>query len=233
MSGRSTAKSKMMVPSAMRMMVPSAMRRPKQDSVKKVSQTRMRAKSSLSCPSSMPQKESTVCTYAHIGISCDACGMLPIIGDRYKCTVRDNYDLCSRCHSSRNNSAIKKYPCILIQEAENLQTPLDTVSMYSNVPANVDVCLRCYGGMSDKIKVMMGPLEEMSIIGRGYQYNNLDLITCDICSRKASDFLFPAAAAAAGEAGDAPTGGVVNVPPVCGVFDQLLAGSVFDVFKRG
>lgn len=33
----------------------------------------------------------------HVGVECDACGVKPIVGDRYKCYVCDDYDLCSNC----------------------------------------------------------------------------------------------------------------------------------------
>jgi next-to-BRCA1 protein 1 len=36
----------------------------------------------------------------HPGVECDACGMHPIVGVRYKSTVRDNFDLCESCKSS-------------------------------------------------------------------------------------------------------------------------------------
>jgi len=36
----------------------------------------------------------------HAGVSCDACGKRPILGIRYKCTGRDNYDLCSDCEKN-------------------------------------------------------------------------------------------------------------------------------------
>lgn len=35
----------------------------------------------------------------HRGVMCDACGVGPIIGIRYKCTGRDDYDLCSECEA--------------------------------------------------------------------------------------------------------------------------------------
>jgi hypothetical protein len=31
----------------------------------------------------------------HFRVICDVCGINPIIGDRYKCSVREDYDLCS------------------------------------------------------------------------------------------------------------------------------------------
>lgn len=36
----------------------------------------------------------------HEGVSCDGCKMNPIIGIRYKCTVRPNFDLCEYCEAS-------------------------------------------------------------------------------------------------------------------------------------
>lgn len=35
----------------------------------------------------------------HVGVQCDVCGVTPIVGDRYKCYVCDDYDLCSNCES--------------------------------------------------------------------------------------------------------------------------------------
>lgn len=35
----------------------------------------------------------------HDRVSCDGCGMKPIVGPRFKCTVRDNFDLCSGCEA--------------------------------------------------------------------------------------------------------------------------------------
>ena len=33
----------------------------------------------------------------HRGVECDGCGQAPIAGDRYKCSVCDNFDFCSTC----------------------------------------------------------------------------------------------------------------------------------------
>ena len=35
----------------------------------------------------------------HVNVTCDGCNMSPIVGPRYKCLVRDDFDLCTRCNS--------------------------------------------------------------------------------------------------------------------------------------
>lgn len=40
-------------------------------------------------------------TVEHHGITCDECGMNPIKGIRYKCTVREDFDLCENCEAKR------------------------------------------------------------------------------------------------------------------------------------
>jgi hypothetical protein len=35
----------------------------------------------------------------HLGVTCDGCGMDPIVGIRFRCTVRHNYDLCATCEA--------------------------------------------------------------------------------------------------------------------------------------
>ena len=45
-------------------------------------------------------KASPVVRQAHLGIMCDGCGIKPIVGSRYKCTVRESFDLCERCEAS-------------------------------------------------------------------------------------------------------------------------------------
>lgn len=35
----------------------------------------------------------------HLGVVCNGCGVGPIQGTRFKCLVRDDYDLCTACHA--------------------------------------------------------------------------------------------------------------------------------------
>lgn len=38
----------------------------------------------------------------HRGVKCDGCGMLPIIGPRYKCKDCQDFDLCHQCCVEQN-----------------------------------------------------------------------------------------------------------------------------------
>ena len=39
----------------------------------------------------------------HEGVECDGCGMNPIRGIRYKCTIRKNYDVCATCEERQSH----------------------------------------------------------------------------------------------------------------------------------
>ena len=45
----------------------------------------------------MPNMTIEEASAIHYGVACDNCGVYPIRGPRYKCSVRKNYDLCSIC----------------------------------------------------------------------------------------------------------------------------------------
>lgn len=57
-------------------------------------------------------------TNIHRYIRCDECNMNPIIGIRYKCTGREDYDLCEKCESKK----IQPYPMIKIIEPLEVKT---------------------------------------------------------------------------------------------------------------
>ena len=40
----------------------------------------------------------------HTGYGCDACGMKPITGTRYKCSTCPDHDLCSECVLKDDNA---------------------------------------------------------------------------------------------------------------------------------
>ncbi|KAF4673298.1 hypothetical protein FOL47_010739 [Perkinsus chesapeaki] len=60
----------------------------------------------------------------HLGIQCDLCGELPIVGPRFKCRKCKDYDLCQKCFDLENPSkAIHDHP----KSSFRTLTPLDTI----------------------------------------------------------------------------------------------------------
>uniref|UniRef100_A0A7S3HT26 Uncharacterized protein n=1 Tax=Spumella elongata TaxID=89044 RepID=A0A7S3HT26_9STRA len=49
----------------------------------------------------VPTAATTKNPAVHLGVGCDGCRMSPIVGTRYKCAVREDYDLCAACESRR------------------------------------------------------------------------------------------------------------------------------------
>jgi hypothetical protein len=64
---------------------------------------------------------------AHANVECDACHQNPLLGTRFKCSLCDNYDLCSECEDKRVHPAdhplIKIPPPSVIQAAEDKEAP--------------------------------------------------------------------------------------------------------------
>lgn len=48
----------------------------------------------------------------HTSVTCDECGMSPIIGIRFKCAIRHDFDLCGKCEAKK----IQPYPMIKITD---------------------------------------------------------------------------------------------------------------------
>jgi hypothetical protein len=50
----------------------------------------------------------------HVGIRCDECGVCPILGTRYKCSGRHDYDLCAHCEGRRH----QPFPMVKIYSSD-------------------------------------------------------------------------------------------------------------------
>lgn len=77
-------------------------------------QKKTRASSRDESCSHVPPKAhiSTYKTLAvHEGVRCDKCLVTPLLGTRYKCAVRRNYDLCQACAGEDESG----YPCLMIK----------------------------------------------------------------------------------------------------------------------
>ena len=62
-----------------------------------------------------PKKEEN--KKVHVGIHCNGCGVNPIVGNRFKCAICDNFDYCEKCESLHKDS--HKHPFIKIYSPEN------------------------------------------------------------------------------------------------------------------
>jgi len=51
----------------------------------------------------------------HCNVTCDECGMCPIYGERFKCTVRNDFDLCAKCEASR----VQPFPMVKMTATRN------------------------------------------------------------------------------------------------------------------
>jgi hypothetical protein len=52
----------------------------------------------------------------HAGYTCDRCGMQPITGIRYRCSVRPNYDLCEKCEAAEE----QPHPMVKIRQPSKM-----------------------------------------------------------------------------------------------------------------
>lgn len=75
----------------------------------KIAKTLEKKEVKLKAPA--PKKEEN--KKIHVGIHCNGCGANPIIGNRFKCAVCDNFDYCEKCENlnkdSHNHPFIKIY----------------------------------------------------------------------------------------------------------------------------
>jgi len=71
---------------------------------------------------------------AHVGVSCDACGQHPICGNRYKCSVCSDYDLCSTCEAKDVHQA--DHPLIKMRSPAPVAAPTEPARPHG-VPASV------------------------------------------------------------------------------------------------
>jgi len=92
------------------------------------------------------QTNSSLEEAVHQHVSCDECGMSPIRGDRFKCTVRHDYDLCATCE------AYKVQPFPMIKFSRPRMTPFAHCRRIKsgNRPCKWQECLRKFASANVK-----------------------------------------------------------------------------------
>jgi hypothetical protein len=91
----------------------------------------------------------------HDNVKCDGCGAFPITGDRFKCTVCPDFDLCSPCE--QKNTHPSSHPLLKLKEAPRRDihygvtcdgcgvAPIKGVRFKCLVCPNYDLCGPCEG----------------------------------------------------------------------------------------
>jgi len=73
----------------------------------------------------LKEKEGKQAQVEHSKYECDGCGVFPIKGIRYKCSVRPDYDLCEKCEASGKHS---EHPMLKIRKPEH--APIGIMCQY-------------------------------------------------------------------------------------------------------
>merc|ERR1712087_173580 len=111
----------------------------------------------------------------HFGVECDLCATYPIIGDRYKCTVRSDWDCCSKCEATRKCD----YPLIKYKKASKqhqnaafngLQEIFGKLSMENDDEKKECVDVDCVCGA------------KMDYVRARDAYKRCNTVYCDLCS---------------------------------------------------
>lgn len=101
----------------------------------------------------------------HPGVTCDSCGLSPIRGNRYKCSVCPDYDVCSTCERKAARGALELPP-----GSENHAQDHPFIKLRTS--SNVGLIRMPYGHYSGYPIELIHPSTESELI---------DLLTCPIC----------------------------------------------------
>jgi hypothetical protein len=88
----------------------------------------------------------------HRGVRCNECGVRPITGIRYKCTHRDDFDLCSECEAKK---VIQPWPMVKIYSPDQCPEGLQVFSSAAAQNKNPnDITIECDIDMAKGMKIL-------------------------------------------------------------------------------
>ena len=82
----------------------------------------------------------------HQKCECDGCGLFPIVGTRYKCSVCKNFDYCSNCEETKPHdhaflkiNNLNQVPsaifCVVNEDTQNVKADMDVNQKRSPITA--------------------------------------------------------------------------------------------------
>jgi hypothetical protein len=87
----------------------------------------------------------------HRGVRCNECGVRPVMGIRYKCTHRDDYDLCSECEAKK---PVQPFPMVKIYSPDQCPDGIQVFSSDSVMKRPGDITIECDIDMSKGMKIL-------------------------------------------------------------------------------
>eukprot|EP01083_Nonionella_stella_P006508 18905_1 len=126
----------------------------------------------------------------HFGVECDLCGQYPIIGDRYKCSICEDWDCCPKCEPKHDHPLIKfKKSSKKHQNAsyKGLSEIIKKLSGETDAKEPQEEEKEAQNVSDDKEEIVMVDVDcvcgcKMQCMEAKKAYANCNTIYCDVCS---------------------------------------------------
>lgn len=96
----------------------------------------------------------------HENYKCDGCGVKPIVGVRYQCTVCDNFDYCETCEEK--NGEIHKHPFLKIRDPKYAPIQIKTELKVEEKPCEEKKELGFFDKIKEEVKNIIPSFEKKS-----------------------------------------------------------------------
>ena len=118
-----------------------------------MAQAQAQAQAAPSEEEEVPEVDVKFTSDIHVGINCDDCGMKPIQGVRYKCTVCPDFDLCATCEAKNEHDANHPFVKIRVVPRNDVHynvacddcgmNPIEGARFKCTTCPNFDLCSTC------------------------------------------------------------------------------------------